>query len=195
MKARPRSDCRARVVPGVIACPGLEITPKAGVRWTDSVGTAHDLVEERIWSLEQVADEPLVAALGFATAFAVAELVRAGRLYPVFRKNSRVVRVFACAVPDFLRRRQLAARTLAERQMGAFLKAMPKATGAKGIGPIAVPDGNRNQPSTLAEIGITKKQSAGPGRRSDRMETEPANSTRFGFDCRSRAAVGFRFVR
>lgn len=50
-------------------------------------------------------------------------------------------------------------RLLAERQMGEFLKAMPKATGAKGIGPIAVPDGNRNQEPTLADIGITKKQS------------------------------------
>jgi hypothetical protein len=51
-------------------------------------------------------------------------------------------------------------RTLAERQMGAFLKQMPKATGAAGVGPIAVPDGNRNQPARLAEIGITKKQSS-----------------------------------
>jgi hypothetical protein len=49
---------------------------------------------------------------------------------------------------------------LAERQMGEFLKRMPKATGAKGVGPIAVPDRNRNEPATLAEIGITKKQSA-----------------------------------
>ena len=52
-------------------------------------------------------------------------------------------------------------RLLAERQMGEFLKAMPKATGAKGIGPIAVVDSDRNeQPATLREIGITKDQSS-----------------------------------
>jgi len=41
-----------------------------------------------------------------------------------------------------------------------FLKAMPKATGAKGVGPIAVPEENRNQAPTLADLGISKKQSA-----------------------------------
>ncbi len=56
-------------------------------------------------------------------------------------------------------------RLLSERQMGAFLKAMPKATGAAGYaGPgrgNAVPMEHRvSEPATLAEIGITKKQSA-----------------------------------
>ena len=50
-------------------------------------------------------------------------------------------------------------RLLAERQMGEFLKAMPKATGALREGP-AVPERNHGeQPPTLADIGITKKQS------------------------------------
>jgi len=54
-------------------------------------------------------------------------------------------------------------RLLAERQMGAFLKAMPKATGARmnggdSTGKPVVTEGNRRE--TLAEIGITKKQSA-----------------------------------
>ena len=48
-------------------------------------------------------------------------------------------------------------RTLAERQMGEFLKQMPNSkTGPKQLGPAAEP----NSVSTLAEIGITKKQSA-----------------------------------
>jgi hypothetical protein len=54
------------------------------------------------------------------------------------------------------------ARTLrlqAERRLGEMLRAMPKATGAKGVGPIAVPHENRNQTPTLADIGITKKTS------------------------------------
>ncbi len=63
-------------------------------------------------------------------------------------------------------------RLLAERQMGEFLKAMPKATGAKGIGPIAVPDGNRNQEPTLADIGITKKQSSTAQKLADIPEPE-----------------------
>lgn len=47
-------------------------------------------------------------------------------------------------------------RTLAERQMGAFLKDMPKQHGARD----GVPEENSVRPATLAEIGITKKQSA-----------------------------------
>lgn len=51
-------------------------------------------------------------------------------------------------------------RLLAERQMGAFLKAMPKSTGARGIGPNAVPEKDRiNGITTLADIGISKNQS------------------------------------
>ena len=42
------------------------------------------------------------------------------------------------------------------RKLGEMLKATPKATGAKGIGKSAVPKGNR----TLADIGLTKKESA-----------------------------------
>lgn len=56
--------------------------------------------------------------------------------------------------------RAAAVRTLAERQMGEFLKQMPKATGELKRGP-AVPERNHGeQPPTLADIGITKKQSS-----------------------------------
>ena len=48
----------------------------------------------------------------------------------------------------------------AERKLGEILRDMPKATGAAGIGPIAVPNGNRNTTPTLADIGIDKKTSA-----------------------------------
>jgi hypothetical protein len=56
-------------------------------------------------------------------------------------------------------------RVLAERQMGEFLKSMPKATGVRMAGgdetgsPV-VTDGNRRETPTLADIGITKKQSS-----------------------------------
>lgn len=52
-----------------------------------------------------------------------------------------------------------AIKTEALAQLGKLLKEMPKATGAKGVGPIAVPQQNRNAVSTLAEIGISKKTS------------------------------------
>jgi hypothetical protein len=52
-----------------------------------------------------------------------------------------------------------ALRLQAERRLGEMLRLMPKATGAKGVGPIAVPSENRNQTPTLADIGITKKTS------------------------------------
>jgi hypothetical protein len=49
-------------------------------------------------------------------------------------------------------------RLLAERQMGDFLKAMPKNEGAKGLGKSAVVDDNHTP--TLREIGVSKDQSA-----------------------------------
>jgi hypothetical protein len=50
-------------------------------------------------------------------------------------------------------------RALAERQMGEFLKEMPKATGELRRGP-AVPERNHGDVPTLREIGSTKKQSS-----------------------------------
>lgn len=52
-------------------------------------------------------------------------------------------------------------RLLAERQMGEFLKAMPKNVGAKGskvTGSVKLPV--KDPAPTLTDIGITKKQSA-----------------------------------
>lgn len=53
-------------------------------------------------------------------------------------------------------------RVRAQRRAGEMLAQTEKATGAKGIGPIAVTEWNRNQPvpATLEEIGVTKKQSS-----------------------------------
>jgi hypothetical protein len=61
-------------------------------------------------------------------------------------------------------------RLLAERQMGAFLKTMPKNTGSKGIGPIAVNDYDRNQ--TLSELGIKKQQSSDSQKLADISDQE-----------------------
>jgi hypothetical protein len=50
----------------------------------------------------------------------------------------------------------VAVKVEALRKLGEMLKVAPKATGAKGIGKSAVPKENR----TLAELGLTKKESA-----------------------------------
>lgn len=75
----------------------------------------------------------------------IADVAEAARVY-LERTNASVETV----------NRAAEIRLLAERQMGDFLAQMPKNTGAKGVGTSAVPEGNR----TLADIGITKKQSA-----------------------------------
>jgi hypothetical protein len=51
-------------------------------------------------------------------------------------------------------------RLRAELRLGEILKAAPKNPGAKGIGPIAVPKRNSNQPATLASAGIDRKLAA-----------------------------------
>lgn len=48
----------------------------------------------------------------------------------------------------------------ATRKLGEILLETPKATGAKGVGPIAVPKEYRNTTPTLDELGLTKKESA-----------------------------------
>lgn len=101
---------------GVVDCPGLKRPRNAVPSWTDSAGTVHDLAAARTLTLDEVAATPELVDVGFGSYDAVRELVTSGRLYPVFRKNSRVIRVFACGVADF-RRRQLGAapiRHLAE---------------------------------------------------------------------------------
>jgi hypothetical protein len=85
----------------ILPCPGLKVTVNAGVSWMDSARRVHELASATLLTIEQVAADPRMSEMGFGTYAAAAELVRAGRLYPVFRKNARVVRVFACAIPDF----------------------------------------------------------------------------------------------
>lgn len=87
--------------PGVVACPGLTRPANAGASFKDAAGRVHDLATARTLTLDEAAADPRLADLGFATANAVGALVLQGRLYPVFRKNARVVRIFACALDDF----------------------------------------------------------------------------------------------
>lgn len=88
----------------ILDCPGLKRTRNAGVSWTDSAGHVHDLVRVPLLTYEQAAARADLGDIGFATPRAVAELVRSGRLYPAHRINCKLVRIFACALPDFRRR-------------------------------------------------------------------------------------------
>jgi len=90
-------------------CPGLHRSPSAPVTFTDSLGRIHDLTTCATLTYGEAAADGRLAHLGFGTTDAVSELVASGRLYPVFRKNARVVYLFDPALTDF-RARALAAR-------------------------------------------------------------------------------------
>jgi len=97
----------------ILDCPGLKRPANAAPTWTDSVGTVHDLLDARLITYGEAAADPLLADLGFGTEEAIGALVATGRLYPVWRKNPRVIRVYRCALPDFRRRQLAPARTAA----------------------------------------------------------------------------------
>lgn len=83
----------------------------------------------------------------------IADVAEAARVY-LERTNASVETV----------NRAAEIRTLAERQMGEFLKQMPKATGTAGMGRPKIGGAEAEPPKspalTLASIGITKKQSS-----------------------------------
>ncbi|MFK5283389.1 hypothetical protein ACI3PL_27825, partial [Lacticaseibacillus paracasei] len=66
-------------------CPGLSRHPGKPVTFTDSRGRVHDLTETPTLTYKEAAADPRLLHLGFASDAAVGELVRSGRLYPVFK--------------------------------------------------------------------------------------------------------------
>lgn len=78
---------------GVQPCPGL----RDGI-FTDARGQRHDLARERRMRPKEAAADPRLQ--GYSVA-AIRALVRTGQLYPVFRRNARVVEVFACGIGDW----------------------------------------------------------------------------------------------
>lgn len=65
-------------------------------------------------------------------------------------------------------------RLLAERQMGAFLKAMPKNRGSAGqlVGPGKIGAASSEAPTKLSELGITHHESANAQKLADIPEPE-----------------------
>jgi hypothetical protein len=96
----------------ILECPGLQRPANSAPTWTDSTGRLHDLLTERLITYAEAAADPLLADLGFATEEAIGALVNTGRLYPAWRKNPRVIRIYRCGLADF-RRRQLSLRPTA----------------------------------------------------------------------------------
>lgn len=99
---------------GIVTCPGLNVHATGAVFFTDSAHAVHAMADPALVTLTaaEAAADPRLSGLGFATESAVRELIRSGRLYPVFRKNTRVLRIFDLALTDF-RRRALTTRRAA----------------------------------------------------------------------------------
>jgi hypothetical protein len=111
-------------------------------------------------AIARVEMDPIIARLDRARALLaeasdaggakrVADLASAAEVYARRQKLSQEAIGYATAI-----------RVEAMAMMGEFLKESPKNTGAAGVGPIAVTVGNRNQTPTLAESGITKRESS-----------------------------------
>jgi len=82
--------------PGIQPCPGL----RAGI-FTDSRGQRHDLALEPMLTPKEAAADP---RLGLSVRETL-QLMRTRRLYPVWRKNARVIRTYPCALADYCARR------------------------------------------------------------------------------------------
>jgi hypothetical protein len=78
----------------------------------------------------------------------IADVAEAARIYAKRVEASIVTVNYAAEI-----------KIKAERLLGAMLQKTPKNTGAKGIGPIAMPYRHRNRP-TLKKLGISLKQSS-----------------------------------
>jgi hypothetical protein len=103
IRRRGAANAESRV--GILPCPGLR-----GGLFTDSQGRRFDLAHElRKRPKEAAADQRLQ---GFSEK-AIRRLITAGQLYPVFRRNARVIEIFDCAIADWFARQLPAIRATA----------------------------------------------------------------------------------
>jgi hypothetical protein len=78
---------------GLQPCPGLS----HGL-FLDATGRAHDLSQQATLTAKEASADPRLAGL---SPSAVLRLVRTGQLYPVFRHNARVIRIYPAALADW----------------------------------------------------------------------------------------------
>lgn len=116
----------------------------------------------------------------------VADLAKAAEVYSKRQKLSEEAIAYATAV-------KVDAMTL----MGEMLATAPKQAGARGVGPIGVPKENSNQPPTLADNGISKKESSDAQALAAIKKQAPElhEQVRAGAVPVSKAAVEFRRAR
>lgn len=101
--------------PGIQDCPGLKITANAGIFFTDCLQRVHDM-EQQVWRTPiEAAGDVRLSYLGIRNRDNAAEylriLMRQGELYPIFKRNDRVLLIADCALAD-LQARHLQRRPL-----------------------------------------------------------------------------------
>lgn len=104
----PRATQPDDAPPGIVDCPGMKITRNAGISFTDHVGRVHDLEKQIKLGPKEAARDPRM--LG-STHIEILALIRRGELYPVFKRNDRVILIFDCALTDW-QARQLVSQPL-----------------------------------------------------------------------------------
>lgn len=84
--------------PRVEKCPGLRRTETGAVTFTDSAGRIYDLERQPVLRPKEAAADERLAGL---SAWVVRAMVARGELYTVFRKNSRVILIYDCALTEW----------------------------------------------------------------------------------------------
>jgi len=108
------------------------------------------LLADKVVAKLRDAAEALQYATTIQQAKVIADVAEAQRVFAQRQQLGDVVTGYAHEI-----------KIHALAKLGELLAVMPKATGAKGIGPvIAVPGENRNQPATYRELGLSKKTAA-----------------------------------
>ena len=85
----------SKLRPGIQPCTGL----RAGT-FTDCTGARHDLAKEKPISPKEAAADPRLPD----SPRTILHLVRTGQLYPVWRLNARVIRIYPAAIADYFAR-------------------------------------------------------------------------------------------
>jgi hypothetical protein len=84
--------------PRIEKCPGLGRAESGVVTFTDSLGRVYDLERERTLRPKEAAADDRMSGL---SPWAVRSMVARGELYPVMRKNRRVIMIFDCALTEW----------------------------------------------------------------------------------------------
>lgn len=83
--------------PAILPCPGLRVT-RSGSFFTDHHSKVHDLELESTLRPKEAAADPRLCGI---SVIGVRSLIRDRELYPVLRRNARVILIFDCALTDW----------------------------------------------------------------------------------------------